>query len=533
MLINRRFCMFKPSRYAPLFVLLLIATALLPVLPASADSRAYTSHAAIIIASDVDFTAANGMTAGTGTSADPYVISGWEIPAGSANAISISGTTSYFKITGCKLTGASNVGNGVALSNVQNGKVESSVFENLANGIALAANTHIDASLNTFTNDVTGIAVSGGSGSHIFSNTFSTGATGIALSSAHGSEINLNLFNTVVSGINIASTDTTKVHHNQFEKGGTAISIASSGTITINNNEFMNQTSNAISIGTVDAGIVIYYNDFKNNNAGSKQAATSSTTAMFYNSTLSKGNYWSDWTSPDANSDGIVDQPYVVTATKASDNFPLTSPLIGAPTIQPLTTSLSADKLNGTAPLLVTFTVTTSGGTGPYTNNITYGDGKSGASLTYTYGSGGTFVASVKVMDSKGATKVSNSVSIILIAQLEVTISTTTKTGKVPLAVGFTSNVKGGVAPYNYTWEFGDGKTSNEANPSHVFKNQGIIVTKLTVRDSKGTTKSETVNIVALKQPSIPKGFIPGFETPVLVISLVAALVLVWRRKAN
>jgi PKD repeat protein len=228
-----------------------------------------------------------------------------------------------------------------------------------------------------------------------------------------------------------------------------------------------------------------------------------------------------------------VDQPYVVTAGKASDNFPLVSPLIGAPTVQPLTTTLSADKLNGTAPLLVTFTVTSSGGTGPYTNNITFGDGVSGASLSHTYGSGGTFVASVKVTDSKGATKVSNSVTITLIAPLNITISTTTKTGKVPLAVGFTSNVKGGVAPYNYTWEFGDGQKSYEANPAHVFKNQGILVTKLTVRDSKGTTKTESVNIVALKKPSLPKGFIPGFETPVLVISLVAALVLVLRRKAN
>jgi hypothetical protein len=532
MVINRRVYMNKTSRYVPLFVLLLIATAFLPVLPASADSRAYTSHAAIVIASDVDFTAANGMTAGTGSSADPYIISGWEIPAGNGNAISISGTTSYFKITGCKLTGASNVGNGVALSGVQNGKVESSVFENLTDGIAIAANTHIDASLNTFTNDVTGVAVSGGSGSHIFSNTFNTGATGIALASAHGAEVNLNKFNTMVSGINIASTDTTKIHHNQFEKGGTAISIASSGTIAINNNEFMNQTSNAISIGTVDAGIVIYYNDFKNNHPGSSQAATSATNVMFYNSTLSKGNYWSDWTSPDANSDGIVDQPYVVTAGKASDNFPLTSPLIGAPTIQPLTTSLSVDKHNGTAPLLVTFTAITSGGTGPYTHNITYGDGASSATLTHTYGSGGTFVAFDTVKDSKGATKVSNSVSISLIAQLNVTIGTTTKTGKVPLAVGFSSSVKGGVAPYNYTWEFGDGKTSNEANPAHVFKNQGIFTTKLTVRDSKGTTKDETVRIVAVKA-SLPKGFIPGFETPILVISLVAALVLVWRKKTN
>ena len=520
------------SRYAPLFVLLLIATAFLPVLPASADSRGETPHGAITISSNADFTAANGMTSGTGTSTDPYIISGWEISAGSTNAISIAGTTSYFKISGCVLNGASGVGTGVALSNVQNGKIETTYFGNLTTGIAVAANTHIDASSNDFVGDVTGIAVSSGTGTHIFSNTFTTGTTGIALSSAHGAEINLNTFKSVPGGINIASTDTTKIHNNQFEKGGSAISIASSGTLTINNNEFMNETGSAITIGTVDTGIVIYYNDFKNNNPGNKQAVTSSTNPQFYNSTLSKGNYWSDWTTPDANVDGIVDQPYVVTAGKASDNFPLANPLIGAPTVQPLTTSLSADKLNGTAPLLVTFTPTTSGGTGPYTHNITYGDGQGSTSLTHTYGTGGTFVAFDTVKDSKGATKVSNSVSITLIAQLNVTITATTKTGKAPLAVGFTANVHGGVAPYNYTWEYGDGQKDYTASPAHVYKNQGIFTAKLTVRDSKGTSKDATARIVVVKA-SLPKGFIPGFETPVLVISLVVAMALILRRKTN
>ena len=522
--------MSKTSRYAPLFVLLLIATAFLPVLPASADSRNETVHSPITIATNADFTAANGVTSGTGISTDPYMISGWDITA-TVNAISISGTTSYFKITGSIFRGTSGSGTGIALSGVQNGMVGTSLFVNLTTGIA-ASSSPIDVSSNTFTNDVTGIAISSGTGFHLYSNTFTTGTTGIALASAHGVEINLNTFTSMPNGINIATSDTSKIHNNQFEKGATALNIATSGTLTINNNEFMNQTGSAINIGTVDAGIVIYYNDFKNNNAGGKQATTSSTSAMFYNATLSKGNYWSDWTGPDANADGIVDQPYVVTASKASDNFPLANPMIGPATVQPLAVTLSADKLNGTSPVLVTFTAMTNGGTGPYTHNITYGDGASGASMTHTYAAGGTFVAFDTVKDSKGTTKVSNSVTITLIAPLDVSISATTKTGKAPLAVGFTATVKGGVGPYNYTWEFGDGQKDYTAAPAHVFKNQGLFKTKLTVRDSKGSTKDATVDIVVVKA-SLPKGFIPGFETPVLVISLVVAIALVLGRKKN
>jgi predicted transcriptional regulator len=39
------------------------------------------------------------------------------------------------------------------------------------------------------------------------------------------------------------------------------------------------------------------------------------------------GNYWYDWTSPDNNSDGIIDQPYVIdNATKIVDSFPSVKP---------------------------------------------------------------------------------------------------------------------------------------------------------------------------------------------------------------
>lgn len=50
------------------------------------------SHRPIVIASDADFTAANGVTRGSGTIDDPYVIEGWDIAPGSGNALAIGGT---------------------------------------------------------------------------------------------------------------------------------------------------------------------------------------------------------------------------------------------------------------------------------------------------------------------------------------------------------------------------------------------------------------------------------------------------------
>ncbi|MBC6492990.1 PKD domain-containing protein [Flavihumibacter stibioxidans] len=61
--------------------------------------------------------------------------------------------------------------------------------------------------------------------------------------------------------------------------------------------------------------------------------------------------------------------------------------------------------------------------------------------------------------------------------------------------------VNGSVGPgqLTYTWDFGDGTTSTEKNPSHVFKDKGEFFTKLTVTSSEGcthtTTLSEAINV--------------------------------------
>lgn len=60
----------------------------------------YTAHAPIVISADSYFDAAHGVTGGTGTATDPYIISGWEIDAGGVDyGIKVSGVTKHFRIT--------------------------------------------------------------------------------------------------------------------------------------------------------------------------------------------------------------------------------------------------------------------------------------------------------------------------------------------------------------------------------------------------------------------------------------------------
>lgn len=63
-------------------------------------------------------------------------------------------------------------------------------------------------------------------------------------------------------------------------------------------------------------------------------------------------------------------------------------------------------------------------------------------------------------------------------------------------SVSFNSNVMGGVAPYTYSWDFGDGGTSSLASPTHTYHLSGSYAMKLTVTDAQGRTAVCNYNAV-------------------------------------
>ncbi|MEM3396400.1 MAG: NosD domain-containing protein [Thermoplasmata archaeon] len=120
-----------------------------------------TTHAPIQISSDADFTSANGVTGGSGTMSDPYIIEGWDIDAaGGSYGIWIRDTSAYFVIRNCNITSANNSANppygaGIELRNATHGLLENNTITNCQYGIYLdlADNNTIqynDVSNNTF-----------------------------------------------------------------------------------------------------------------------------------------------------------------------------------------------------------------------------------------------------------------------------------------------------------------------------------------------------------------------------------------------
>jgi parallel beta-helix repeat protein len=103
-----------------------------------------------------------------------------------------------------------------------------------------------------------------------------------------------------------------------------------------NNNNMISQNEVCDNIGMgirilTGSNNRIWNNTFTDNNGAgsvydtSHAQACDSGTSNWWNSTDGYGNWWSDWTRPDADGDGIVDLPYAFASNQ--DNYPLTDDL--------------------------------------------------------------------------------------------------------------------------------------------------------------------------------------------------------------
>lgn len=144
------------------------------------EIMALTPRGVIRIDSDADFTAANGVVAGSGTPDDPYIIEGWLIDAqGAGNCIYVGNTTSHFIIRNCELYNASYIswpfhrGAGITLYNVINGTVVyNSIHDNGNDGIYLRFANYTEVSHNTVCNNsLFGIHLSGSVHDTVYNNT--------------------------------------------------------------------------------------------------------------------------------------------------------------------------------------------------------------------------------------------------------------------------------------------------------------------------------------------------------------------------
>lgn len=159
-----------------------------------------------------------------------------------------------------------------------------------------------------------------------------------------------------------------------------------------------------------------------------------------------------------------------------------------------LTTNLTALPATGAVPLLVTFTVRASGGTGIYELvGVYFGDGTAGfapdGSVTHQYPQPGVYPAQSYVVDSSGNLSTSSPVLVVVGGGgiLVVNLDASDATPAVRWPVTFTASAAGGHAPYMYSYFFGDGTfLNNTTSPSvvHTYGATGEFCASVVVSDS-------------------------------------------------
>ncbi len=165
----------------------------------------------------------------------------------------------------------------------------------------------------------------------------------------------------------------------------------------------------------------------------------------------------------------------------------------GAPT-----SSFSAIPTTGCAPLTVNYTDNSVGS--PTSWSWSFPGGTPSTSTqqnpTVVYNNSGTFDVTLAVGNSIGS-DVSTQNSYIVVNDVPVVGFTASNTGN---TVTFTNTTTSGST---YSWDFGDGNTSTQTNPSHTYSTAGTYTVVLTATNACGTQQStQTISVGSGVPPS-------------------------------
>jgi len=147
--------------------------------------------------------------------------------------------------------------------------------------------------------------------------------------------------------------------------------------------------------------------------------------------------------------------------------------------------SFHANVTSGVAPLTVGFTDTSTGDiTGRFWK---FGDGATatGRNVTHTYSSPGSFTANLTVNGPGGDDTAQTTITVNPLQSSEVSFTANVTGGSSPLAVRFSDTSV--PTPTSWNWSFGDGATSTEQNPVHVYTTDGTYTVTLTVNGGEDT----------------------------------------------
>jgi len=270
----------------------------------------YSPHDPIYIIGNDDFTSENGVTGGSGSSSDPYIISGWKINASSQDGITIRNVSVFFAIRNCYVHDGGINNNGIVFINVTNGVINNNIITRNRNGTIFRTQ---DWPWKENSNK-----------NYIHHN---------------------NITNNLRDGIHFEHTmdghhKYNKIFLNNITRNKRGIYLIMSSENLIYSNYIYSNKKYGVFLFTCTGGGAynkVYHNDFINNGEETGQAFQTSAYNDWDNGYPSGGNFWSDYkgkdkySGPNQNipgSDGIGDVPYEIPGYDYEDYdfYPLMKP---------------------------------------------------------------------------------------------------------------------------------------------------------------------------------------------------------------
>ena len=370
----------------------------------------------------------------------------------SNNFIALDGGT----ITTCQLFATNGANNLVSF----NGGSLITKSTTVNNGMAFVVGDGINSAILTLTN--------GGTGIHSFNN-------GLVISG----NATLNGVGTVLGAVTVKS-------------GGTLAPGNGVGTLTISSNLVVNNgavlqyqlgNSNDLMVmsGNLTLGGTLNITDAGGFTTGTYTLFTYAGALTYNGLTIGTTPDSSLLYTMDTSTPGQVNLIVVVPPPVAS--------FTGSPTIGPV-------------PLAVTFTDTS---TGTITNRFwDFGDGNTinttATSVSHTYNVAGTNTVTLIVSGPVGVSTSTQTNYIMTGFPLAADFSANPTNGPAPLVVTFTDMSTGTIT--NRLWDFGDGGTSGDINPSHSYTSAGVYSVSLTDSGPYGTDTKTQPNLITVSPTS-------------------------------
>ena len=198
--------------------------------------------------------------------------------------------------------------------------------------VYVANGTNVTVKDLTLTNNGMGVWFENTINSLIENVTVSNNLNGIQLSNSTNNTVTGNTVHaSLSSGIQLITSDCNNITGNAVSENGKGIVLGSYSAskpdfVANDNNITGNIVCNnkvGVSVGDFSSNNEIYHNSFIDNEIQAYDQNMPGTVNFFNLDMPTGGNYWNDWTSPDSDGDGIVDEPYVFDG--GQDNLPWTT----------------------------------------------------------------------------------------------------------------------------------------------------------------------------------------------------------------